>query len=964
MTDMCNFGLWKGIEELTHDIDTKIKKICCIQDTIFLLSTCFELFCGLVVENKSIQFHKYCEKLVKDIGTRGSDLYIIDIEGRIFHNRNIQNASDFEQIEIEDESKTCAHGFQSKSSSIKIKNIAAGEYGCLFITENYELWASGTMPEIRIESLTPKKVLCFDGKIITDIAVGNDFAMVLSRKSIKLERESDSEISENVFVLNCPKCMLASRMSSPVSNDTCPLGLKLDKLSEECISNTSPIDICLPIESSSGKAEDFENVSEELNSADAISETQVSEDSSKSRTLHSFINSDSARLFLTKQLSWMSAGEEYLADYTEKPTRIIKENVSNLTSLVYEGVKSLSRHMSGGSENGMTDCLSRSENNNEDAVSKLYDFFDSCSTLSDKDNSESDTSEKALCLIRTGQRLLNSDLWTWGKVNHGQLGTGDQIKRTKPIIVAKLSGLGIKNISCGEDHALAISLDGRIFLWGENNHHQINVDSKTNQSFPKQFDKLVNSRVLSAYCGAKHTSILTQDLKLCFMGKHNEGITNDIIELSNCVEESHDDSGISLKKISSHGKHNDKNNVQLNFNNVQASGVYTYCNAVAKVPDYVSTEQKFLENLLFMQIYVLKPLAKTFTSDSNDTDAYENICSKFNEILYVTALYVESLHLFNQSNIDVFEIILIHKTDEMIYIYNEYVNALCNVISLNGFRVLARKFDIPTYIKKHYANIKKIKTSEEIFNHIFNYPLEHILIYKKTIPELFKNIEFQDKQSIDKQILDLQIKWDLLNSNKCKAVDEAQFTQNFWQNAGKILETYWLPQRRLIRDSRNDPLYVHNTYRFINHWFILLSDILLHMTNGHPHVYDLKTLWVEPLPDSDVLTNSLMLISPEDNIIVYAPSPSEKSRWLLALQQAIKSVMKKINSNQPPIVRIANYTYTKNAAYRDAKYIGRWVKAVMSGPGKLKWPDGKTYVGQFQNNQMHGYGKMEYPNVG
>lgn len=960
MSDMCNFGLWKGIEELIHDIDTKIKKICCVQDTIFLLSTCFDLFCGIVVENKTVQFRKYCERSIIDIGTKGTDLYIIDNEGKIFHNENIEDESDFQEIVIEEESKTCVHGFQSKNSAIKFKTIAVGGYGCLFITEGYELWASGIMPEIRIESSVPQKVLFFEGKIITDIAVGNDFAMVLSRKSLKYERESDSEISENVFVLNCPKCMIASRMSSPMSNDTCPLGLKLDKLSEECISNSnaSPLDICLPIEN---KLEDFENTSEDLNSTDEAIETQVSEESSKTRTLHSFINSDSARLFLTKQLSWMSAGEEYLADYTEKPTRIIKENVSNLTSLVYEGVKSLSRHMSGGSENGMTDCLSRSENNNEDAVSKLYDFFDSCSTLSDKDNSESDSSEKANCLIKTGQRLLNSDLWTWGKVNHGQLGTGDQIKRSKPILVSKLSGLGIKNINCGDDHALAISLDGRIFLWGENSHHQINVESKTNQSFPKQFDKLLNSRVLSAYCGAKHTSILTQDLKLCFMGKYNDGITNEIIELSNSIEESHDDSGISLKKISSHGKH-EKNKVQLNFNNVQASGAYTYCNAVAKVPDYVSIEQKFLENSLFMQIYLLKPLNKTISNDMSDLEAYENVCTKFNEILALTALYVESLHLFNQGNIDVFEIILIHKTDEMIYIYNEYLNALCNVVSLNGFRVLAKKFDIPAFIRKHYA--KRYKSSEEIFNHIFNYPLEHILVYKNTIPELFKNIEFQDKQSIEKQILDLQTKWELLNNSKCKAVEEAQFTRNFWENAGRTLETYWLPQRRLIKDSRNDPLFVHNTYRFINHWFILLTDILLHVTNSHPNLYDLKTLWVEPLPDSDLLCNSLMLISPEDNIIVYASSASEKSKWLLALQQTIKCALKKSNSNQPPIVRIANYTYTKSGMYRDAKYTGRWVKAVMSGPGKLKWPDGKTYAGQFQNNLMHGFGKIDYPGVG
>ena len=34
----------------------------------------------------------------------------------------------------------------------------------------------------------------------------------------------------------------------------------------------------------------------------------------------------------------------------------------------------------------------------------------------------------------------------------------------------------------------------------------------------------------------------------------------------------------------------------------------------------------------------------------------------------------------------------------------------------------------------------------------------------------------------------------------------------------------------------------------------------------------------------------------------------------------------------------------------------------MQGWGRLEWPDGKTYVGQFLNNQQHGYGRLDGPN--
>ena len=62
--------------------------------------------------------------------------------------------------------------------------------------------------------------------------------------------------------------------------------------------------------------------------------------------------------FLTRQLSWVSSGGEELLAEVSVPTRIIKQNVTTMASLVYEGVKTvgdkvvtLSRHMSGGSDN-------------------------------------------------------------------------------------------------------------------------------------------------------------------------------------------------------------------------------------------------------------------------------------------------------------------------------------------------------------------------------------------------------------------------------------------------------------------------------------------------------------------------------------------------------------------------------------------------------------------------------------
>lgn len=42
---------------------------------------------------------------------------------------------------------------------------------------------------------------------------------------------------------------------------------------------------------------------------------------------------------------------------------------------------------------------------------------------------------------------------------------------------------------------------------------------------------------------------------------------------------------------------------------------------------------------------------------------------------------------------------------------------------------------------------------------------------------------------------------------------------------------------------------------------------------------------------------------------------------------------------------------------------GRWQLGKMQGSGKLEWPDGRVYTGQFYNNQCFGLGRLEIPNT-
>ncbi|CAI8588682.1 unnamed protein product [Vicia faba] len=61
----------------------------------------------------------------------------------------------------------------------------------------------------------------------------------------------------------------------------------------------------------------------------------------------------------------------------------------------------------------------------------------------------------------------DGSVWVWGKSKRGQLGLGkDIIEAVVPSRVEALSGENIKKVSFGWGHALALTVDGKLFGWG------------------------------------------------------------------------------------------------------------------------------------------------------------------------------------------------------------------------------------------------------------------------------------------------------------------------------------------------------------------------------------------------------------------------------------------------------------------------------------------------------------------
>jgi hypothetical protein len=90
----------------------------------------------------------------------------------------------------------------------------------------------------------------------------------------------------------------------------------------------------------------------------------------------------------------------------------------------------------------------------------------------------------------------NGELFSWGGGGHGLLGHGDEQNQPSPKRVEALQGVRVSSVSAGSEHALALSEDGMVYLWGENAKRAVlrNPDVER-EPLPKPVEALCGVRV-------------------------------------------------------------------------------------------------------------------------------------------------------------------------------------------------------------------------------------------------------------------------------------------------------------------------------------------------------------------------------------------------------------------------------------------------------------------------------------
>uniref|UniRef100_A0A671RTN1 HECT domain-containing protein n=1 Tax=Sinocyclocheilus anshuiensis TaxID=1608454 RepID=A0A671RTN1_9TELE len=126
--------------------------------------------------------------------------------------------------------------------------------------------------------------------------------------------------------------------------------------------------------------------------------------------------------------------------------------------------------------------------------------------------------QHCIALSKDGQ------LFVWGENSSGQLGLGKGEPSTlSPQTLKSLCGIPLAQISAGGDHSFALSLSGAVFGWGKNSAGQLGLNDEQDRAFPCHIKFLRSQKVVYISCGEEHTAALTKEGGLFTFGNGSRG---------------------------------------------------------------------------------------------------------------------------------------------------------------------------------------------------------------------------------------------------------------------------------------------------------------------------------------------------------------------------------------------------------------------------------------------------------
>lgn len=551
--------------------------------------------------------------------------------------------------------------------------------------------------------------------------------------------------------------------------------------------------------------------------------------------------------------------------------------------------------------------------------------------------------EHAIGKLTKTNDQIQTQVWCFGSINNlGQLGVGDHVKRMHAVEVASLRDQGVIYVCSGDDHTAALTLDARLYLWGDNSNEQIAYWlDKEDSSTPKRFYK-TEQNIFGVQCGQQSTFILTNNL-----GRH-ELSRNKHFPSINISHEFYEEYS-----------HHQTDHLFL------ASKQYLVVGTAfrpLRFEKYLKFEQQYLQDILQKTRPNVEHFMRTLNRNVNikHPQLYRQFAQQYNSITDLSAKNITSLLSFACQKCDFSAITFIRNHMEYVHVFRQYAKYYCDSICSDDF-----------------SRVSQNIVPNADFASKFSIPLQNTSNYVDFINELLEM--YKDNEMLRSALNH----WKQFRTETDEMLKSANLSITFWNiNQKTIPPLLQLPERRFIMDSKDYPLKLLPSSRFKSNWFIMFNDIFCHSTGSSSSLkqYSMKTLWVCNVIDKDVSPSSssttsssatssvrkcaFKIITPEEQFLVSAPSNTVKTQWLQAFDRQIKESLGKANSKSSHLRRITSFTFSdKHRVYPSCKYLGQWCSGKMDGIGCIEYSDGRIYTGQIRANSIHGYGRLVLSNA-
>ncbi|KAF7655197.1 hypothetical protein LDENG_00059690 [Lucifuga dentata] len=577
---------------------------------------------------------------------------------------------------------------------------------------------------------------------------------------------------------------------------------------------------------------------------------------------------------------------------------------------------------------------------------------------------------------------LETEVWSWGRGAEGQLGHGDELARLQPQCIKSLKGEEVIKVAAGSHHSLALTAQCQVYSWGNNLCGQLGHGNSP-VTVPQQAKLSEGLRVWDVSAGQTHSLFLadgdcvqpilfycglqqelrpersTQGENSCQRSPSSaESYTVRPTLLPFCMEMGY------ISSVCSGGQ----SCAVLADNNIMGF--------VSAIHELASTERHFYCWMSNVRKLLLTPLRNKESVcpslGESCTHLFFVLCETFVRLTILIGQHSTSLSSFlrDVQSRDVTSLCLLTHTEHFVDTYKKYCSSIGNFQVMGGFQSL-HKLSLECLGSQQAWFIQLCVSDQSVTDvdlvSLLYQPLQQLHQYSRA---LLKLAACYDVNTTEYLCLHQGFcQFESLSASLLRRKKEAETTLVFWQShSGKntvCQEILRLPQRRVVCESSNRSLTLQNAGRFSSHWFILFNDALVHTQSSTHHVHPLTCLWVKPVTESSIGLYAIKITCPEESFTLVASTPQEKNKWLRSLNQAIDQVLGGGGQGSPGVTmmsRTASYTFTGEGQFKDAQYTGGWLTGRVHGRGTMKWPDGRTYSGNFKNGLEDGFGECVIPN--